>query len=93
MRNPYAHHLPPLYSPLCFALLNLQGARTLFTGLFQTLSDMSDLAAPLVDVSEDKKMVFIVWRCPASGMGDAADTFLFGDNNKILRQNVAFRTN
>eukprot|EP00904_Undaria_pinnatifida_P007658 jgi/Undpi1/4021/HiC_scaffold_16.g07388.m1 len=70
----------------------VEGARTLFTGLFQTLSDMSDLSAPLVDVSEEKKMVFIVWRCLASGIVDAVDTFLFGDNKKILRHNVAFRT-
>lgn len=52
---------------------------------------MSDLSAPLLDVSEDTKMVFIVWRCLASGMVDANDTFLFGANNKIVRQNVAFR--
>lgn len=52
---------------------------------------MSGLSAQLLEVSEDSKMVFIVWRCPSSGMVDAADTFLFGANNKIARQNVVFR--
>lgn len=71
---------------------HVQGARSLFTGLFKALSDLSDLAAPVAEVSEESKMVFLVWRCPASGFMDATDTFVFGDNKKIYRQTVAFRT-
>lgn len=70
-----------------------QGARTLFEGLFENLSDLSDLAAPMVDVSEESKTVFLVWRCPASGFLDATDTFVINDETKkIYRQNVAYRT-
>ncbi|CAN0001082.1 unnamed protein product, partial [Sphacelaria rigidula] len=59
--------------------------RSLFTGLFKVLSDTSDLAAPVIDVSEDSKMVFLVWKCPASGFPTATDTFVFSDNLKIYR--------
>jgi len=68
---------------------NPQGARSLFEGLFEALSDQSDLAAPMVQVDEDSKNVFLIWRCPASGFLDATDTFLIdGNTNKIHRQNV-----
>lgn len=70
-----------------------QGARKLFVGLFKNLSDLSDLAAPLIDVREESKTVFLVWRCPASGFLDATDTFLMnGETNKIYRQNVVLKT-
>lgn len=70
-----------------------QGARTLFTGLFEALSDQSDLAAPMIDVDEVSKLIFLIWRCPASGFLDATDTFLVdGETNKIYRQNVAYKT-
>lgn len=72
--------------------MNAQGARSLFSGLFPALHDLSDLDAPVADVSEESKMVFLIWRCPASGFVDATDTFVFGDNNKIYRQNVAYKT-
>lgn len=64
----------------------------MFTTLFQVMTDTSDLAAPLLDVSEDKKMVFIVWRCLASNIVDATDTFVFGDNKKVARQHVVIRS-
>ncbi|CAM9961750.1 unnamed protein product [Laminaria digitata] len=70
----------------------VEGARSLFTGLFEALSDLNDLSVPVADVSEDSKMVFLIWRCPASGFVDATDTFVYSDNNKIYRQNVAFKT-
>ncbi|CAM9738547.1 unnamed protein product [Hapterophycus canaliculatus] len=55
--------------------------------------DRSDLAAPMIEVSEDNKMIFLIWRNPASGFLDATDTFLLdGDTKKIYRQNVAFKT-
>lgn len=54
---------------------------------------MSDLAAPMIDVCEESKTVFLIWKCPASGFLDATDTFIFnGDTKKIFRQNVAFKT-
>jgi len=43
-------------------------------------------------VEEESKMVFIVWKCPASGILDGTDTFTFDGENKIRRQNVVFRT-
>ncbi|CAM9385028.1 unnamed protein product [Discosporangium mesarthrocarpum] len=70
----------------------VDGARTLFEGLFKNLSDLSELGAPLIDVDEETKMVFLVWRCPSSGVVDATDTFTFTDDFKILRQNVVFKT-
>ncbi|CAM9266921.1 unnamed protein product [Ectocarpus sp. 6 AP-2014] len=71
----------------------VEGARTLFEGLFEALSDQSDLAAPVIDVSEESNMVFLVWRCPASGFLDATDTFTHNDKTKkISRQNVAYKT-
>ena len=83
----------PYHPCLVSCLISLpQGARSLFTGLFEALSDMSDLSSPVVDVCEESKMVFLVWRCPASGFADATDTFVYSDNKKIYRQNVAFRT-
>eukprot|EP00903_Cladosiphon_okamuranus_P006425 g6287.t1 len=70
-----------------------EGARTLFTGLFEAMSDQSDLAAPMIDVDEASKLIFLIWRCPASGFLDATDTFLInGETSKIYRQNVAFKT-
>lgn len=73
--------------------MRAQGARTFFTGLFEALSDQSDLAAPMIDVDESFKMIFLIWRCPASGFLDATDTFLInGETNKIYRQNVAYKT-
>ena len=53
---------------------------------------MSDLTAPVIDVDGDNEMVFLVWRCPASGIMDGTDTFLFDDESKIRRQNVVYRT-
>lgn len=91
---------PPHYVAFCAAFLpfiktylHAQGARNLFGGLFKALSDPSDLAAPVIDVDEASKVIFLVWRCPASGFLDATDTFLVdGETNKIYRQNVAYRT-
>lgn len=72
--------------------MGVEGARSLFTGLFAALKDTSDLAAPVIDVAEDSKMVFLIWSCAASGFPSATDTFVFSDNMKIYRQNVAFTT-
>lgn len=63
-----------------------------FRGLFQVLQDRSDMEAPVIDVDEAKKTVFLAWKCPASGVVSASDTFLFGDDLKIVRQNVDLTT-
>lgn len=72
----------------------LAGARECFVGLFASLSDTSDLAAPQQVVKEATKdapgSVFLIWSCPASGYSQATDTFIFDAASKILRQNVVF---
>jgi len=65
--------------------------RDFFVGLFKTLSDLSALAAPVVEVTEaPAKQVYLIWSCPSSGIASAQDTFIFDDNFKIRRQNIAF---
>jgi len=70
----------------------LAGAKECFEGLFKSLSDCSDLAAPIIHVEEatDGKagQVFLVWKCPASGYERATDTFIFNGAGKITRQHV-----
>lgn len=72
----------------------LAGARECFVGLFASLPDCSDLAAPVQVVKEASKdapaSVFLIWSCPASGYSQATDTFIFDASSKILRQNVVF---
>ena len=65
---------------------------SLFMELFHTLSDLSDLSAPVVDVNEEKKTVFLIWSNPASGIIDSTDTFVFNRDNKICFQSVVFKT-
>merc|ERR1712054_63863 len=66
--------------------------RECFTGLFESLSDTSGLAAPAIRVEESGDApagsVFLVWRCPSSGFAHATDTFLFDADGKIAKQNV-----
>ena len=67
--------------------------RECFTGLFESLSDTSGLAAPAIRVEEAGEgvpagSVFLVWRCPTSGYAHATDTFLFDADGKIAKQNV-----
>jgi len=70
----------------------LDGARSCFEGLFKSLHDCSDLAAPIIHVEEAKGrapgQVFLVWNCPASSYHRATDTFIFNSKGKITRQNV-----
>ena len=65
----------------------LAGVKDLFTGLFAKLSDLSTLAAPLIEVQESSGMVFLVWECPGCGYQKVTDTFIF-KGDKILRQNI-----
>merc|ERR1712226_949025 len=64
--------------------------QSFFEGLFATLSDTSKLAAPVIEPTEDPKQTYLVWSCPSSGITSATDTFVFGADNKIVRQNIAF---
>jgi len=66
----------------------LAGVQKCFEGLFKTLSNTSDLAAPVIDVNEAALEVFLIWSCKASGIESATDTFIFDSNFKIARQNV-----
>ena len=59
----------------------------LFTNLFKDLSDLSTLAAPLIEVQEDVGQVMLVWECPGCGFSKVTDTFIF-KGDKILRQNI-----
>ena len=68
----------------------LDGVRKCFEGLFAQLSDLSALAAPVVDVQEAaRSQVFLVWSCASSGVVSATDTFTFDEAGKIRNQNVA----
>jgi hypothetical protein len=63
-----------------------------FTGLFAGL-DTSQVTAPVVDVTtrgDDVKQVYLIWKAPLSGIESAQDTFIFDDDYKIARQNIAW---
>merc|ERR1719330_1888138 len=62
--------------------------RQFFAGVFQEMVDTSSMQAPVQVVEEDYKQVFLVWKFPSSGMDLATDTFIFGPDNKIKRQNI-----
>merc|ERR1719188_1356214 len=62
--------------------------RQMFTNLFADLKDLATLDAPVVDVEEDAKQVFLIWKCPGCGYQTATDTFIFGPDFKIKRQNI-----
>jgi len=67
----------------------ISGAKECFTGLFAALPDLSGLAAPEIHVEEgNPKSVFLIWRCPSSGVAHCTDTFLFDDAGKIVRQYI-----
>ena len=59
-----------------------------FTALFAQLTDLSGLAAPVVEVDEVRGEVFLVWECPSSGVRKATDTFSFV-GSKIMAQTFA----
>ena len=67
----------------------IAGAKECFTNLFAALPDLSGLAAPEIHVEEgNPKSVFLIWRCPSSGVAHCTDTFLFDDAGKIVRQYI-----
>jgi len=63
-----------------------------FMELFHTLSNLSDVSIPVMDVNEEKKTVFLIWSNPASGIIDSTDTFVFNRENKISLQSMVFKT-
>ena len=71
----------------------LKGVKELFTGLFKDLHDTSGLAAPAIRVDAGSEgiagSVFLVWRCPTSSFTHVTDTFLFDEDGKIAKQNIA----
>ena len=75
-----------------FVYNGLAGVSDAFTGLFAELTDLSDLAAPVVRVEAGfdvlEQQVFLMWENPASGIWKATDTFAFTTDGKIIRQNV-----
>jgi len=62
--------------------------REMFACLFKELCDLSTLKAPIVDVEEDARQVFLTWECPGCGYATATDTFIFDECLKIARQNI-----
>jgi len=62
--------------------------RQMFTNLFADLKNLDTLSAPVIDVEEDAKQVFLIWKCPGCGYKTATDTFIFGPDFKIKRQNI-----
>jgi len=69
-----------------------EAIRGMFLNLFKSITDVSDLAAPLIQRSGDNdgeaKQVFLVWRIPASKTDWATDTFVFDKDNRIIKQNI-----
>jgi ketosteroid isomerase-like protein len=65
--------------------------RNMFRGLFESLPDLSTLAAPVVDIDEAGEQVFLVWECPGVGYKTATDSFLYKKKKGkyvISRQNI-----
>ena len=69
--------------------VGLAAIRAFFSGLFQLLTDLSTLSAPVIEVTEQPfKQVYLCWSCSSSGVTFAHDTFFFDEHNKIIRQNI-----
>jgi len=64
----------------------------MFTGLFQSFTSPTPPVVPQALVVEDPKQVFLIWAGPDSGYDEATDTFIFSDDFKINRQNIALFT-
>ena len=68
--------------------VGVQEIREMFTKLFEDLFDLKTLEAPVVEVDESRKTVFLVWKCPGCGFATATDTFVFGPDFKIKSQHI-----
>ena len=62
--------------------------RTMYAGAFGDLEDLVTFSAPVINVDEKEKQVFMTWKCRGCGYDNATDTFIFAGKNKIIRQNV-----
>lgn len=69
----------------------LAGVRECFRGLFETLVDMSGTTAPVQEVDEVNRTVFLIWQVLGSGYHNCCDTFVLSPELKIVYQNVAVR--
>jgi len=66
----------------------------MFRGLFESMTNATAPAVPLAEVVDVPKQVFLIWEAPDSKYLEATDTFMFDENFKIRRQNIAtFMTN
>jgi glutathione S-transferase len=69
----------------------IEEIKAFFANLFNVLSDLSALDAPVVEVTEAPfKQVYLNWSCISSGILQAHDSFYFDDNFKIIRQNIGY---
>jgi len=66
--------------------------RAMFDGLFKSFTSSTPPVVPLAEVVDAPKQVFLIWAAPDSGYLEATDTFIFDDNFKINRQNIAIKT-
>mmetsp|Transcript_14719 Transcript_14719/g.24626 ORF Transcript_14719/g.24626 Transcript_14719/m.24626 type:complete len:371 (+) Transcript_14719:41-1153(+) len=65
-----------------------EGAKKFFEELWGVLKDYSTLKAPVNDVDEKSRMVFLCWSCKGMGYEAVTDSFFFTPDFKILRQNI-----
>jgi len=63
--------------------------RTMFSDLFDSMASPIAPAVPQALVVNDPKQVFLIWSAVDSGYKEATDTFIFDDDFKISRQNIA----
>jgi len=73
-------------------ITGLEQIQGLFTDTFNRIGT-TEIVMPVVDTHEatnsEPGSVFIVWSAPASGYVEASATFIYDDNAKILKHNIA----
>merc|ERR1712014_558199 len=57
----------------------------MFQQFFGEFVDLSTFSAPVVDIDEDAGQVFIVWKCPSSGILAANETLIYSSSFKIWK--------
>jgi ketosteroid isomerase-like protein len=65
-----------------------QGVRAAFAEQFASMSDPSDLEAPVVQVDESRGTAFIVWKNQASGYRHGTDSIMADSSDKIVSQHI-----
>lgn len=67
----------------------LAGVRACFTSLFKQLSDTSGLGVSVLEVHENPGgLVYLVWKCPSSGLPLVVDSFSWDAKDKIRHQTI-----